>query len=85
MNFSSVITSARVSLPVFDQIVETDGFQCLISFTVNTKDGFGEYQLSVINNEGTGTRRLDILPEGTLSKAITDSKRKFKVIENITQ
>jgi len=70
MNYLSNITPARISLPVFDQIVETDGFQCLIRFTINTKEEFGEYQLSVTNSEGTTSRLLDILPEGKTFKDI---------------
>jgi len=74
MNYSSYITPARVNLPVFDQIVETDGFQCIINFTVKSEEEFGEYQLSVTNSEGITTRRLDILPGGTLSKTLKDIK-----------
>ena len=70
MEFSSDITPARVNLPVFDQIVETDGFQCIINFTVNTKEDFGEYQLSVTNSEGTTTQRLEVVPEGTFGQSI---------------
>ena len=65
MEFSSDITPARVNLPVFDQIVETDGFQCIINFTVKSDKEFGEYQLSVTNSEGTTTQRLEVVPEGT--------------------
>jgi len=50
---------------VFDQIVETDGFQCIINFTVKSEEEFGEYQLSVTNSEGTTTQRLEVVPEGT--------------------
>ena len=70
MAYTSNITPARVSLPVFDQIVETDGFQCLIRFTVKSEEEFGEYQLSVTNSEGTTSRLLDILPEGKAFKVI---------------
>jgi len=65
MEFSSDITPARVNLPVFDQLVETDGFQCIINFTVKSEKEFGEYQLSVTNSEGTFTHSLEVVPEGT--------------------
>ena len=65
MEFSSDITQAKVNLPVFDQIVETDGFQCIINFTVKSEEEFGEYQLSVTNSEGTTTHSLEVVPEGT--------------------
>jgi len=64
MEFSSDITPASVNLPVFDQILETDGFQCIINFTVKSDEEFGEYQLSVTNSEGTTTQRLEVVPEG---------------------
>jgi len=65
MEFSSNITQAKVNLSVFDQIVETDGFQCIINFTVKSGEEFGEYQLSVTNSEGTTTHSLEVVPEGT--------------------
>ena len=70
MNYSSTITTARVSLPVFDQVVETDGFQCIINFTVKSEEEFGEYQLFVTNSEGTATQSLEIVPEGAFRKCI---------------
>lgn len=72
MDYSLNITHARVNLPVFDQIVGTDGFQCVITFTINTMEEFGKYQLSVTNSEGTTIRHLEIVPEGTLSKTFKD-------------
>ena len=58
------IEAARVQLNVFERVVESDGFQVLVYFTIMRPEEYGEYQLLVSNSIGTAKQFVEIIPRG---------------------
>jgi len=62
------VKQTRVALKVFDSVVEADGVTVVVSFTIRSREEFGEYQLVIANSVMPAVRRaIEIFPEGTVS------------------
>jgi len=62
--YQYVTTKSNVKLIVLNKEVDADGFLADVNFTINSKNGFGEYILKVSNSVGTTTTTIEIVTEG---------------------
>jgi len=62
---TTFVKQTRVTLKVFDSVVEAGGFTVYLSFYMSSQEEFGEYQFVVANNVMPAARRdIEIVPEG---------------------
>lgn len=76
LTYQSAIENTVVQISVFGKEVSAHGLKAVISLTVHTQDGFGNYTVNVNNDVGSTAASVTILPESMcksflLSKILT--------------
>jgi hypothetical protein len=63
-NYSLSKQGVVVDLPVFTQIVKTNGVKVIISFTVMSKKDIGYFDIVLSNEVDSTIQTVEIVPEG---------------------